>query len=167
MVTFITINKTVMVDVTGNEVEYIKPNPLQLESPSTITVKQQEEGSEHLCIHLVDCSETKISGDELDDVEDETMAAEDGMERKEELQGMWNDGYEPGIVLITINTPRRKYPTCTVDWEDHDCDIQITEELDQIATGLNNIALTTPVGCDYPDGQEQKENQADNVDMDW
>jgi hypothetical protein len=31
MVTFVTINKTVMVDDTDNEIEYIKTNPLNLE----------------------------------------------------------------------------------------------------------------------------------------
>jgi len=40
MVTFVTINKTVMVDDTDNEIEYIKTNPLNLERTSTIRVKQ-------------------------------------------------------------------------------------------------------------------------------
>jgi hypothetical protein len=57
MVTFITINQTVMVDDTDNEIEYIKTNPLNLERTSTIRVKQEEEDSEHLVIDLLDNSE--------------------------------------------------------------------------------------------------------------
>jgi hypothetical protein len=45
MVTFVTINKTVMVDDTDNEIEYIKTNPLNLERTSTIRVKHEDEDS--------------------------------------------------------------------------------------------------------------------------
>jgi hypothetical protein len=45
MVTFVTINKTVMVDDTDNKIKYIKTNPLNLEWTSTIRVKQEDEHS--------------------------------------------------------------------------------------------------------------------------
>jgi hypothetical protein len=71
MVTFITINKSVMVDDTDSEIEYIKTNPLNLERTSTITVKQEEEDSETSVIDIQDSSEDETSGDELDDIEEE------------------------------------------------------------------------------------------------
>jgi len=45
MVTFVTINKTVMVDDSDNEIEYMKTNPLDLERTSTIRMKQEDEDS--------------------------------------------------------------------------------------------------------------------------
>jgi len=41
IVTFITINKTVIVDNTDNQIEYIKINPLNLKPTKTIRVKQE------------------------------------------------------------------------------------------------------------------------------
>ena len=40
IVTFIIINKSITVDDTDNEIEYINTNPLNLEQPLTIMVKQ-------------------------------------------------------------------------------------------------------------------------------
>jgi len=57
MVTFITINKTVMVDDSDNEIEYIKTNPIDLEITSTIRVNHEEEDNEPLVIDVLDSSE--------------------------------------------------------------------------------------------------------------
>jgi len=46
MVTFVTSNKTVMLDDTDNQIEYITTSPLNLERTSTIRVKQEDEDSE-------------------------------------------------------------------------------------------------------------------------
>ena len=46
MVTFMTINKPVMVDDADNEISYIKSNPLNLERISTIWVNQENIDSE-------------------------------------------------------------------------------------------------------------------------
>jgi len=46
MVTFVTINKTVMVEDTDNEIEYIMTNPINLERTSTSRVKQEDDDSE-------------------------------------------------------------------------------------------------------------------------
>jgi hypothetical protein len=58
MVTFLTTNKMVMVNDTGNELEYIKTNPLDLEQTSTIRSKHQYADSGPLIIDLLDTSET-------------------------------------------------------------------------------------------------------------
>jgi len=50
MVTFVTLNKTVIVDDTDNEIEYIKANPINLERTPTIRVKQEKEDSDALFI---------------------------------------------------------------------------------------------------------------------
>jgi len=55
----------------------------------------------------------------------------------------------------------------TVQPEDQDFDIQNTEEIDQVDADFNNIALTELEGVNDPDAQAQKEDQADNVDVDW
>ena len=46
MVTFLTINKMVMVEDTDNEIEYIMTNPINLERTSTSRVKQEDDASE-------------------------------------------------------------------------------------------------------------------------
>jgi hypothetical protein len=166
MVTFITINKTVMVDDTNNEIEYIKTNPLNLERTSTIRVKQEEEDSEPLVIDLLDSSEDEISGDELDDMEEEEEEEEEE-EGKEALPGMSEDDSEPGIMPITNNAPPRNPPSRTVELEDQDFEIQNAEELDQVDADFNNIALTELEGANDPDVQAQKEDQGDNADVDW
>jgi len=63
MVTIVTINKTVMVDDTDNEIEYIKTNPLNLERTSTIRVKLEDDASETSVIHLLNSPEDETSGD--------------------------------------------------------------------------------------------------------
>jgi len=101
MVTFVTINKTVMVDDNDNEIEYIKTNPLNLERTSTIRVKQEDEDRETSVIDLLDSSKDKTSCDELDHMEEEEEGA-----GKEELPGMAEDqdDSDPGIMPITNNT---------------------------------------------------------------
>jgi len=98
MLTFVTINKTVMVDDTDNEIEYIKTNPLNLERISTIRVKQEDEDSETSVVDLLDSSEDETSGDELDDMEEEGER-----EGKQELPGMPEDQdiSDLGIMQIT------------------------------------------------------------------
>ena len=164
MLTFVTINKTVMVDDTDNEIEYIKTNPLNLERISTIRVKQEDEDSETSVIDLLDSSEDETSGDELDDMEDE----EEG-EEKEEVPGMPGDqdDSDPGIMPITNNALPSHSSGRTAEQEDQDFDIQNAEELDQVDADFNNIALTELEGANDPDAQAQKEDQTDNVDVDW
>jgi len=167
MVTFVTINKMVMVDDTDNEIEYIKTNPLNLEQTSTIRVKQEEEDSEPLVIDLLDSSVDEISGDELDDTEEE-QEEEEQQEGTEELPGMSEDNSELGIMPITNNAPQRNPPSRTVELEDQDFEIQNAEQFDQVVDGdLNNIALTEIEGANHPNVQAQKEDQADNADVDW
>jgi len=59
MVTFITINRTVMADDTDNEIIYINTNPLNLEQTSTSRAKQEEEDCKPLVIDLVDSPKAK------------------------------------------------------------------------------------------------------------
>jgi len=70
MVTFICVNKMVIVDHTDNENKYIMTNPLNLELTLTIRVKHKEDDSEPWVIDLLDSSENEISGDELDAMEE-------------------------------------------------------------------------------------------------
>ena len=97
IVTFFTMNKTVMVDDRDNEIEYIKTDPLNLEQTLSIGVKQKDDESEPLVIDLLDSSEDEISGDELDDMEEE------GGEGREEVPGMPEDqdDSDAGIMPIT------------------------------------------------------------------
>ena len=164
MVTFVTINKTVMVDDTDNEIIYIKTNPLNQKRSSTIRVKQEDEDSEPLVIDLLDCPEDEISGDKSDDTEEE----EEG-EGMQELLGMpeGQDDSNPGIMPITDNTPPTHSSGWTVEQVDPDFDIQNEEELDQVDADFNNIDLTELEGANDPDTHAQKEDQTDNVDVDW
>jgi len=59
MVTFITINKLVMVNHNDNEIKYIMTNPLILVQTSTIRVKQEEECCKPLLIDILNSSENK------------------------------------------------------------------------------------------------------------
>jgi len=164
IVTFVTINKTVMVDDTDNEIEYIKTNPLNLERTSTIGVKQEDEDSETSVIDLLDSSEDETSGNELDDMEEE----EEG-EGNEELLGMPEDqdDSDQGMMPIANNALPSHSSVRTAEQEDQDFDIQQAEEFDQVDADFNNIALTELEGANDPDGQAQKEDQTDNVDVDW
>jgi hypothetical protein len=164
MVTFVTINKTVMVDDTDNEIEYIMTNPLNLARTSTIRVKHENEDSETSVIDLLDSSEDETSGDELDDMEEE----EEG-EGKEELPGMPEDQDDSDLVImpITNNALRSHSSGRAAEQEDQDFDIQDAEELDQVDADFNNIALMELEGANNPDAQAQKEDQTDNVDVDW
>jgi hypothetical protein len=164
MVTFVTSNKTVMVDHTDNEIEYIKTNPLNLEQTSTIRVKQEDEDIETSGIDLLDSSEEETSGDELDDMEQE----EEG-EGNEELPGMPEDqdDSDPGIMPITNIALPSNSPGRTAEQEDQDFAIQNAEELHRVDADFNKIALTELEGANDPDGQAQKQDQTDNVDVDW
>jgi len=68
IVTFVTINNTVMLDDTDNEMEYIKNNSLNLEWTSSIRVRQEDEDSEPRVIDLLDSSGDEMSADELNDM---------------------------------------------------------------------------------------------------
>jgi hypothetical protein len=80
---------------------------------------------------------------------------------------MSEDDSELGIMPITYNAPPRNPPSRTVELEDQDFAIQNAEELDQVDADFNNIALTEQEGANDPDVQAQKEDQADNADVDW
>jgi len=164
MVKFITINKKHMVGDTDNEIEYIKTNPVNLEGTSTIRVKQEDECSEPLDIDVLDNSSNEISADELDN-----MAAEEEGEGKEELPAILEDQEESnlGIMPIIKNALQSHCPSCTVKHEGQDFDIQNVEELDQVDADFNNIALTELEEANDPNVQAQKEDQTDNVDVDW
>jgi len=167
MVTFITINNTVMVDDTPNVIEYITTNPLNLEWTMTITVKQGEEDSEPSFTASLDSSKTKISGDELDYTPEEEAQEEEMKEAKEELLGMSEEDLELGIMLITNNAPLRNSPSPTVELEDEDFETQNAEELNHVDVEFNNIALTELEGANDLDSQAKKEDKADNADVDW
>jgi hypothetical protein len=59
---FVTMNMTVMVDNTDNEIEYIQTNTLRLEQTSTMRVKQEDDDSDSLVIDLLDSSKDNICG---------------------------------------------------------------------------------------------------------
>jgi hypothetical protein len=166
MVTFVTINMMVMVDDTGNGIEDIKTNPLNLDRTSTIRVTQEGEDIKPLVIDLLDSSEEQISGDELDDTE-KTEEQEEEEEEKEELPGMSEDDSEQGYMPISTNAPRKNPPCHTVELEDQQFVIQNTEELDPVDGDFNNIALMEVEGANDSDVQSQKEDQADNANVDW
>jgi hypothetical protein len=169
MVTFITINTTVKVDKTDNKNEYIKTNPLDLERTSTIRVKHMEDDSEPLVIDLLDRSEDHISGDELDDTEEEEEEEEEAEEDngKKELPGMSEDITELGSMPITNNSTPRNLLHCIVELEHQDFEIHNAEGLDLVDTDFNNIAVMELEGANNPNVQAQKEDQADNADVDW
>ena len=150
MMTFVTINKTVMVDNTDKEMQYIKTNPLNLEQTSTIRVKQEDEDSEPSVIDILDSCEDQISCDELDDMEQE----EEG-EGKEEPPGMPEDQDDSdlGIMPITNHALPSHSSGQTVKQEVHNFDIQTAEELDQVDDDFNNNALTELEGVNNPGAQ--------------
>jgi len=164
MVTFATIIKTVMVDDTDNEIEYIMIITLNLEQSSTIRVKQEDDDSEPLGIDLLDCSGDEISADELTEMEEE----EEGI-GNDELPGLPEDQDDSdlGLMPITHNTPLSNSPGWTLKLEDQDFDIQNAEELDQVDADFNNIGLTELEGANDPDAQAQKKDQTDILDLDW
>jgi hypothetical protein len=129
-------------------------------------VTQEEEDIKPLVIDLLDSSEEEISGDELDDTE-ETEEQEEEEEEKEVLPGMSEDDSEQGFMPITTNAPRKNPPSHTVELEDQHFLIQNPEELDPVDGDFNNIALTEVEGANDSDVQAQKEDQADNANVDW
>jgi len=147
MVPFVTINKTVMVDDTDNEMEYIKTNPLNLEQKSTIRVKQADKDCETLVIDILDSSEDEIGADELYDMEEEEEE-----EGKEELPGMREDQDDSdlGIMPITNNALLCYSSSRTVEQEDQEFNIQDTEELDEVDADFTNIALNGTRGSQRP-----------------
>jgi len=64
VVTFVTINETLMVGDSEIEIEYIITYHLNLEQTLMIGVKQEEVDSEPIVINLLKSSENKISGTE-------------------------------------------------------------------------------------------------------
>jgi len=87
----------------------------------------------------------------------------------EELPGMPEDQDDSdlGNMPMTKNALLSHSSGRTVEPEDQDFDIQYAEELDQVDTEFNDIALTEPEGANDPDVQAQKEDQTDTVDVDW
>jgi hypothetical protein len=130
MATFITIHRMVIEDDSKNEIEYIKTNLLDLERTPTITVKQEEQDSEHLLIDLLDSSGNKISADELDDLEKEGRRKK-GKGRK----SYWGCRRTRTILnlescrLLTMHPPRNS-PSWTIKQKDQHFEIQNSEELD-------------------------------------
>jgi hypothetical protein len=129
-------------------------------------VKQEEDDSEPFLSDLLGSSENEISGDELHDMEEEKKEEEEE-NGKEELPGMSEDDLEPWIMPITNNVLLRNPPSCTVDQEEQDFKIQKAEELDQVNTDFNYIAVMELEGANDPDLQAQKEDQADHANVDW
>jgi hypothetical protein len=131
-------------------------------------VNHKEDDSESLVIDLLDRSEDQISGDELDDTEEEEEEVEEEEDNgKKELPGMSEDITEPGSMPITNNSTPRNPLRCIVELEDQDFEIHNAEELDQVDTDFNNIAVMELEGANNPNVQAQKEDQADNADVDW
>jgi hypothetical protein len=163
-VTFVSINKTVIVDYPDNEMQYIITNPHNLERSSTVRVKQEHQHCEALVIYLLYSSEDKISVNELEDMEEE----EEG-EGKELQLGMpeHQDDSHSGIMLITHDAPPSLSIGRTVKHEHQDFNFQYADQLDQVDVDFDNIALTELEGAKNPDTQAQKDNQADNANVDW
>jgi hypothetical protein len=126
-------------------------------------VKQEDEDSQHSVIDLLDSSKHIISGNELDDMEEK----EEG-QGNEELLGMPEDqnNSDPGIMPIAKNVLPSHSHGWTVEQEDLDFNIQNGDELDHVDADFNNIGLTELEGANDPDGQAQKEDKTDNVDVD-
>jgi len=82
VVTFITINETLMVGDSEIEIEYIITYHLNLEQTIIIGVKQEEVASEHIVIDLLKSSENKISGGEFDIIQEDEKEREEEEERK-------------------------------------------------------------------------------------
>jgi len=97
------------------------------------------------------------------------MEEEEEGEGKEELPGMPEDqdDSDPGIVPIANNAPPSHSSGRTADQEDQDFNNHNAEEFDQVDADFNNIALTELEGANDPDVQAQKEDQTDNVNVDW
>jgi hypothetical protein len=166
MVTLVTINKTVMVDDTNNEIEYIRTYPPNLERTPTSRVKQEEDDSEPFVIDLLGSSENEISGDELQDMEEEEKEEEEE-KGKEELPGMSEDDLEPWIMPITNNVLLRNPPSRTVDQEEQDFKVQKVEELDEVNTDFNYVAVMELEGANDADVQALEEDQAHHANVDW
>jgi len=94
---------------------------------------------------------------------------EEEEEGEEELPGMPDDQDDSdlGIMLLTNNALPSHSSGRTGEQDDQDFPIQNTEEFDQVDAEFNNIALTQLEGANDPDAQTQKEDQMDNVDVDW
>lgn len=164
MATFFSINKTVMVDNTKNEIEYFKNDLLNLERTATIVLKQVDEDSEHIVIDSRDRSGDEISANSLHDLEEQVEG-----EGKKELLRMPEDQDDSdlGIVPTTHKAPLTHSPDRTAEQVDQDFDNQNMEELAQVDAVIHNIALMELDGAKNPDGQALKEDHTDNVDVDW
>jgi hypothetical protein len=99
------------------------------------------------------------------------MEEEEDGEGKEDLPGMPEDKDKDNsdlrIMAITNNALPSHSSCRTAEHEDQDCDIQNADQLDQVDVDFNNIALTEQEGANDPHAQAQKEDQTDNVDVDW
>ena len=97
------------------------------------------------------------------------MEEEEEGEGEEELPGMPGDQdySNRGMMTITNNAIPSYFSGRTVEQEDQDFNIQYAEELDQLEADFNNITLTELGGANDPDVHAQKEDQTDNVDVDW
>ena len=97
------------------------------------------------------------------------MEEEEEGEGEEELPGMAGDQdySDRGMMTITNNAIPSYFSGRTVEQEDQDFNIQYAEELDQLEADFNNIAVTELGGANDPDVHAQKEDQTDNVDVDW
>ena len=128
-------------------------------------MKQEDKDSEPSVIDLLDSFEDEISGDELDNMEEE---GEEGR-AKEELLGMPEDQDDSDLAIMY--NARNALPSHssgrTVEQEHQDFDIQNTEELYQVDADFNIITLMELNGANDPDAPAQKEDQMDNVDVDW
>ena len=152
----------VMTDNTDHEVEYMQTYPLSLKPISTIWVKQEEEHCKPVDSNLLDSSENEISGNEADNNEKEEMK-----EGKQNLPGMPEDDYELALMPSRNNAPARHYPNCTVEQEDQDFEIQYVEELYQVDSGFNTVALIELELANDPNAPAQLDDQANNANVDW
>jgi len=67
---------------------------------------------------------------------------------------------------ITFNVPLRNTPSGAVKLQDQYFKIQNVEELGNIVSEFNNIALTTLEGAYNPNAQAQIEDQASKANVD-
>jgi len=164
-VTLFTINTTVIGDEIDNELEYIKTKPLTLKPTSTIRVQQELNNGEPTGCDVQDSSEEESGGDELKDTEEEEEEEDEEEEGKEELLGMLEDYLGPGILLIA-STVRPRNPTIhTVKLEDNDFRIHNAKESGEVDADFNNIALTDLEGEGDLYVLAQREDQADNANV--
>ena len=108
-----------------------------------------------ILIDLLDSPNYDISGDDLDNVEEEAVeeeaveeeSLEEEDEVKQEVPGMPGVNSKPANLPITNSAATRDSPNYTVELDDQHLKIQYAEELSLIDAEINNVGLTELEGA--------------------